>query len=465
MNILRNAFLAALITSFCVTAGMAQEREIDSLMQRAHRIRVFNGNVLVVKEGKTLYHRSFGYARGDKSVRLDTSFVFNIGSIGKEFNGVGIMMLKERGLLKLEDPVAQYLPALPAWAKKISILNLLQYTSGLPDIQWQTIKNDADIMNDMMKITQLNFEPGTAYAYNNSNVFLQRRIIEKVSGMSFHDFVRVNMLVPGGMKNTLVDPDLSLPGMAVSFNNDGVESPRQRSYVMSGWTAPTTRDLYRWNVSLHGYKLISKASVLQILQPWAPNRQSSLGGGEIKDGEILTHYHHGSSSDFEALMHTDLKKDITVILMTNNMNFKVFDIRDAILNILEGKTYKVPRKSLLMVLKKSLDTESLDETLEKYNVLKASAADEVSFEESELNGTGYYLMGKKRYGDAVRVMALNLELFPESANAHDSLAEAWYNAGDHEKALFYYRKALQMDPSNTGAAGAVADLEKELQKK
>jgi CubicO group peptidase (beta-lactamase class C family) len=452
--------LATLVLLSWVSVAKAQNSQIDDLMTKAHNIGLFNGNVLVIQKGKTIYESSFGYADGAKTRQLDKNFLFNIGSIGKEFNGVAIMMLKEQGKLGLDDKVSKYLPELPAWAAKISIKNLLQYTSGLPDVKWQTIKSDADIMNDMKQLTALNSEPGTHYSYNNSNVFLQRRIVEKISGMGFNKFVEQNILLPCQMKASEVDPDMGKANVAVSFNNDRVQSPRQFAYVMTGWTSVTAHDLYQWNQCLHDFKIISKPSILEILKPFAPNKQSSLGGGTIDNGEIITHEHHGSSADFEALMYTDVTKDISVILLTNNMNFKVFDLKDAILNILDHKPYVVPKKSLLTVLRKSLDTQTIEETLVQYDNLKKTQSEVISFEEPELNSIGYFLLGKKRFEDAVKVFELNVKLFPESANAYDSLAEGYYNTGNKALALQNYKKSLSLDPKNNGAKEMIEKIEK-----
>jgi CubicO group peptidase (beta-lactamase class C family) len=114
----------------------AQERktqQIDSLIKTAYELGIFNGNVLVFSKDKTVYEASFGSADAAKKELLTAEFRFNIGSIAKEFNGVAIMMLKEQGKLKLDDKVSKYITNLPAWADKISIKNLLQYTSGLPE--------------------------------------------------------------------------------------------------------------------------------------------------------------------------------------------------------------------------------------------------------------------------------------------------------------------------------------------
>ena len=95
------------------------------------------------------------------------------------------MMLKEQGKLTLDDKISKFLPELPAWANTINVKILLQYTSGLPDVKWSSVKNDGDDLKDLMQLKKLDFEPGSNYAYNNNNVFLQRRIIEKITAIKF----------------------------------------------------------------------------------------------------------------------------------------------------------------------------------------------------------------------------------------------------------------------------------------
>lgn len=279
--------------------------------------------------------------------------------------------------------------------------------------------------------------------------------------MLFHTFVETKMLQPCGMKSSVLDPDLKGAGMAVSFSNDFVQSPRQYHYNMSGWTSVTAQDLYKWTQCLHAFKLINKESFKKILYPFAPNKQSGLGGGSM-DGDIIKeHYHHGSSFDFEAVMYTAPAEDIHIMLLTNNMNSKLFEIKDAIYAILKGKPYKTPKKSLAMALRKTIDTDTIEDILAKYDKLKATQSSDFNFEdEGDLNQLGYTLMGKKRFDEAIRIFELNVNLFPKSGNVYDSLAEAYLNKGDNKRALMYYKKALALDPTNEGAKDIILKLEK-----
>lgn len=460
LTLLSFAFILLAISSS--TAQSTKAKEIDSLMNKAYQLGIFNGSILVVENGKTVYQSEFGYSDADRKTKLTSDYRFNIGSIAKEFNAVGIMMLKEQGKLALDDKVSKYLNSLPSWAEKISVKNLLQYTSGLPDVNWKTVKSDDDILNDLMAVKQLDFEPGTKYAYNNSNVFLQRRIIEKISGVSFQEFVKIKMLQPCGMKTSMVDPDMRGTKIAISFNNDFVEDLRQFSSPMSGWTAVTAKDLYKWTQCLHNFRVINKSSFKEILEPAAANRQSGLGGGFMEGDLVKEHIHDGRGFDFEALMYSQPSEDVTIILLTNNKNFKLYEIKDAVKSILNGTAYKIPKKSVFAALNRKANVLSGEEIISLYNELKSKQPNDFNFEsESELNILGYSLIGSKRIDDAIKIFELNVQAFPKSANVYDSLGEAYFNKGNKKSALLNYKKSLELNPNSSSAKEMIDKIEKE----
>ncbi|OOQ56480.1 serine hydrolase [Mucilaginibacter pedocola] len=439
--------------------GQNKAVTIDSMIQRTNRLGLFSGNILVVDGGKVVYKKCIGYTDAAKTAPLTDKYRFHIGSIAKEFNAVGIMMLQEQGKLSLDDKVSKFLPELPAWAAKVRIKNLLQYTSGIPDVKWKTVKGDADNMADLMKLQQLDFEPGSKYNYNNNNVFLQRRILEKLSGMPFNKFVEEKLLAPAGMKTAIVDPDDNTPLMAKSYTNEGKQG--SLVYPITGWVAVTLEDFYKWEQALENFKLISPASTQVLVTPFAPGRQCGLGGGTMEGGKLVFHKHDGVSLNYQALLVGNSSKARTVILMTNNKQNSVFDIDAAIENILDGKPYSQPKRSILADFQKQLDTLSGEKVLSFYHNLKATKPQLYAFDnESTLNEIGYSLMGDKNIDAAIVVFEYNITLFPNSGNVYDSLGEAYYNKGDKAKALLNYKRSLQLDPTNGGAKTVIEELEK-----
>lgn len=454
-----------LVIAFTFTNLAAQDNKIkliDKLMNSAHQAGIFNGSVLVAENNKIVYQSAFGFSDAKKVNKLTNDYRFNIGSIAKEFNGVAIMMLKEQGKIDLDDKVSKYLTDLPAWADKIKIKNLLQYTSGLPNINWNTIRSDADIFNDLKQVKQLNSEPGTVYDYNNTNVFLQRRIIEKITGVSFQKFVETKILPPCGMKDSIVDPDPKEKNIAVSFNNDYVENPKQFSYVMSGWVSVTARDLLKWSQCVESGKLISRAGFKEILIPFLPNKQSSLGGGKMEGESIVEHVHQGSSSDFEALMYSAPSERISIILLTNNKNSKVYEIKDAVKSILKGEPYKTPKGSIIFLLGKT-DDLTAEKITKFYSDTKTAFPDKYDYnQESDFNLFGYALINKNRVEEAIKLFELNVKNFPDSANDYDSLGEAFFKQGNKKLALANYKKSFELNPQNTAAKEMVKKLEAEI---
>ncbi|UOE52349.1 serine hydrolase [Mucilaginibacter sp. SMC90] len=458
----KHVFLVVALTVLVAGETLAQRTKaanIDTLVQRANKLGLFNGNVLVVDHGKIIYKAAIGYADAGKTIKLTDQYRFHIGSIAKEFNAVGIMMLQEQGKLSLDDKLSKYLPQLPAWADKIRIINLLQYTSGLPDVKWKTVKSDADNMADLMKVDSLDFEPGKKYAYNNNNVFLQRRIIEKITGISFKQFVEDYELKPAGMNTAIVDPVEQDAHVARSYDNTGKADGLV--YPISGWTAVTLDDFYAWANAIDRFKLISPVATREIINGISPGRQSGLGGGSMDNGKMISHIHDGTSLNYQALLVSNAPSGVTIILMTNNKQGNLYSIEKSIEAILANKPYMQVKRSFLDEFSSKLDLMSGDQIISFYNDLKSKRGSEFSFDdENTLNETGYYLMNKKRLADAVTVFEYNTKLFPKSGNVFDSLGEAYYNQGNKPLALMNYKKSLQLDPANDNAKKFITELDR-----
>ena len=118
-------------------------------------------------------------------------------------------------------------------------------------------------------------------------------------------------------------------------------------------------------------------------------------------------------------------------------------------------------KLILEPLYYTLQKKGAAAAIEQYHALKRSHPDDYDFTEPNLNAIGYYLLGKERYDDAIAILELNVELFPESANPYDSLGEAYMRKGDKESAIKNYKKALEINPEMPSAIRALKQLEGE----
>lgn len=431
--------------------------ELDSLLEKAHGLGVFNGNLLVSEKGKIIYKKTIGWADASQKIKLTEDYRFHIGSIAKEFNAFGIMMLKEQGKLNVEDKVSKYLPELPSWAEKISIRNLLQYTSGIPQSHWSEIKGDADNMRYLKTVTTLVFEPGTAYDYNNNDVFLQKRIIEKITGLSYASFVTEQLFRPCGIKNAIIDPTEKDKLVARSYNDQKIQDDLR--WEIDGWPALNVLDFYRWSECINSFGLITPASTKELVTPFSTDDQTGLGHGTLEGKILTTHRHDGTAKNYQALLISNTNTSRTIILMTNNKQGNLDAISKSVQLILEGKPYIPVRKSFVHDFEKQLANMNGEQALALYQKIKLEHPDQYSFDdENTLNQTGYFLLNKKKVGDAITVFTFNTKLFPQSGNVFDSLGEAYYVQGSKSKALEYYIIAFKLDASLESAKKMIREL-------
>lgn len=189
-------FIILLLLSNSASAQSNSNARIDSLMKQYSQDGTFNGNVLVTKNNKVIYNQSFGFTDETKNEKLTADHRFNLGSITKEFSAVALMQLKEQGKLNLTDKVSKFLPELGRWANEVSISHLLNFTSGIPNVNWKKVKTDEDLFNGLMQVDSLNFKPGTEYYYNNNNIFLRQFIVNRITGLPFKVYAEKSIFRP-----------------------------------------------------------------------------------------------------------------------------------------------------------------------------------------------------------------------------------------------------------------------------
>lgn len=419
---------------------------IDSLLQVAHQRGFFNGNALVAEKGKVVYQNGIGYADAGQKKKLSAELRFGIGSISKEFDGTAILLLKEQGKLALNDRLSDYFPDLPEWAEKVTVRHLLQYTSGLPAPDYREVRTDVEIMEYLQKLDRLQFEPGTDYNYNNTNVFLRKRLVERLTGNTYADFLKINVLSPCGLESAVIDPTEITPYMARSFDNHFKQDDFDN--YQSGWLYLTSNDLYRWSECLYSGRLINRAALLELFESFRPNSQSPLGRGFFEDGELKFQYHHGQNDNFEASLYVNPQDDYTVILLTNNRNSNVSDLTSAIDAILRGNPYEIPKKSIEMTIRTEIWYHGFDRGMQVLESIQKNEKDIYDFdnEERELINTAEYLIEKDRIDDGLKVLEYTSTRFPESWMSCAALGEAYLQLGDRSRARLHLNRALKLNP-------------------
>lgn len=317
--------------------------QIDSLMQRSNQMGVFNGNVLVSKNNKIVYQACLGFTDATQTTKLTPDYRFNIGSITKEFSAVALLQLEEQGKLKLTDKVSKFIPELPQWANEIALKHLLNYTSGLPNVNWKKIKNDTDLFEGLKTIDTLDFTPGTQYDYNNNVIFLRQFIIARLTAMPYKTYVEKFLFKPSQMSSTIMTPFEKELNIAKAYTNSLV--PDKADLPITGGTYLTTTDLLKWANRLYTKKIIRKKALYALGQSFdTQNTQSALGEAKYKGQNLLEHLHDGRAGNYEAVLLSDIPESFTIILLSNNYNGKVIEMATAIAAIMKDQKSTLPKK-------------------------------------------------------------------------------------------------------------------------
>jgi CubicO group peptidase (beta-lactamase class C family) len=312
---------------------------IDRYLQDQMRRQKIPGiSLAVARDGKPLYVKSYGVATLEHLVKTTPDTVYQIGSIGKQFTAVAVMMLANEHKLDLDDPLSKYLPEVPASWSKVTLRTMLNHQSGIP--QFTTPQRQLlDLVHDYTDLeliqlasTQpLDFEPGTNVSYSDTGYVLLGFVVNRVSGMFYGDFLQQRVFKPLGMTQTRIisDKDIVLNRASGYERADSGELYNQ-TYVSpalnrtaDGSLYSTVLDLMKWDRALYGDAVLPQA---QLERMWRIDAHRDgqrplyhFGYGFENNrlrGQRLVEY-DGNWQGFQAVMSRYVDKRLTVIVLTN----------------------------------------------------------------------------------------------------------------------------------------------------
>jgi len=257
-----------------------------------------SGSVTALARGDTI---DVGFERapnagGDGS--LGTDSIFYVGSIAKQFVAACVAFLERDGAIDLEDPISRYVPGLPGWGDRVSIRHLVHHTGGVrerqrsgPGVPVDGVQawGNADLLDDLRRVAELDFEPGSRYGYSNRGYLLLAEIVGAASGETLPGLARERIFEPLGMTDTFFRADESrLPDRAVrghfEAEDGGVyEEPARFHAVGAGGLWTTVADLATWSANFDDDRLTGG---------WLPERLTTRG--TLDDGTPI-HYAWGLS--------------------------------------------------------------------------------------------------------------------------------------------------------------------------
>jgi CubicO group peptidase (beta-lactamase class C family) len=237
----------------------------------------------VAREGKLLYAKGYGLANIEQNVPVTPDSVFDIGSTSKQFSASSILLLEKQGKLSVNDDARKYIPELPSYGKRITILNLLNHTSGLRDylalfelsgVNVDNVTTDEEALALVVRQRGLDFDPGSEWLYSNTGFFLLSTIVKRVSGQSLREFAAANIFQPLAMTHTVYRDShtLLIPNRALAY--DPVEKSSSFTLDVSyfeqtgdGAVHTTVGDLLKWDENFYTAQVGGKPFLAELQAP------------------------------------------------------------------------------------------------------------------------------------------------------------------------------------------------------
>mgnify|MGYP006131236769 CR=1 FL=1 len=336
--------------SFKVLENDKRKRKINSFFKNKFSKNQFNGNILFAENGNIISQKSFGYSNLRKRELLTENHSFQLASVSKPFTSLAILQLIEKKKINLLDSIQKFFPEFPY--EGITIHQLLSHRSGMsqythfcdaPDSIWPdksiTINNN-DVINIISKIVPLiNYKPDHKYYYCNTNYLLLASIVEKVSGLSFKQYMKKHIFNPSGMYNSIIYDrtnfeELILPAQGYE-NKTPWEDVYLNGVVGDKGVYSTTEDLLRFDRALEKNIFISDSLKKLAFSKMNKDRNGNKNYGygfrlkeHKKYGKIV--YHTGWWKGFRSYFIKVVDKNQTIIVLNNVKRGRFLNIDELI---------------------------------------------------------------------------------------------------------------------------------------
>lgn len=444
------------------------ERDIPGLLQQAD---VPGLSIALIHHGKIVWTGAFGIANVKTQKPVTKTTVFEAASLSKPVFAYGVMKLVDKGMLNLDTPLNKYL------GNNYDVINddrinlitarhVLSHTSGFPN--WRG--------NDDSKDLRIHFTPGSKWSYSGEGLVYLSKVVEKITGISFEDYMQQEVLRPLGMTSSSYiwqDRYDTLKAYRHDMLGEftGRNQPEDRDTTRAPHTpvretgnaaaslVTTAEDYARFIIAVMDGKGLKRSTWEQMLTPQVrvtpkyPPIAWGLGWGLETMDEGKYFWHWGDNGDAKAYITAFLPKKDAVVYFADGSNGLAFTkeiLADALgggdhpaVNNLDYERYNSPSRLLL----KSILAKGATPSLNEYKQRRLQDSTQ-RINEDKMNTMGYTLMQKKRLKDAIEVFRQNTEDFPNSWNVWDSLAEAYANDGEKDLAIKNYERSIQLNPDS-----------------
>jgi CubicO group peptidase (beta-lactamase class C family) len=311
---------------------MSLETAVDAYLQPFVETGNFSGAILLARQGETLLARGYGMANYELEAPNTPSTRFHIASVSKPFTALAVLLLVERGALRLGDFLATYVPTVPG-ADRVTIDHLLTHTSGIPDINGSPFYEDltrlpqtpdslAGRLCAWLQESEMSAAPAS-YRYSNSNYLLLALILELVSGRTYGDVLASELFEPLGMHDTLHDgrSERLIPNRAAGYIPEGRDGVANAPFLDwssktgNGSLVSTVEDLARFHAGLVQERLLAHLQLRDRVRSGSGNRYGWFARTSATGPSLAA---NGRSPGFTASMEAVERDEGLIVVVSNS---------------------------------------------------------------------------------------------------------------------------------------------------
>ena len=303
---------------------------MDRFVNEFVRVNDFSAAVRITYKGDILYQCFKGCSDYENNLPFSEKSLFNFYSLSKPFCAIGLMKLKDKGMIDIDSHPGKYIPEAKGFDEKVTIRQILHHTSGLPDfVQTEgyrekypyTPGKDPRFYLEKLTGFPMFFAPGCGAKYTNANFVICALAIENITGLKYADYMRREVFAPLGMETALVDCE----GLEVANRVKGYEvregKPRYVGNTLewmlgAGDILGTLDDVYCLNRAIKNASMLKKETWEEILTP-SPLNKMGMGCTISRWHDKYRIRHNGGSLGFRTY-HVQLPEDdFDIILLSN----------------------------------------------------------------------------------------------------------------------------------------------------
>jgi len=340
---LKSLILTLLCASIYTACSLNRQDPVDQLFH-AYQHNQPGAAVMVIHHGQVILNRNYGLADLEHHIAVTDSTNFRLASVTKAFTAMAILQLMDQHKLDFSTHLVDLFPAFPAYGDSITYGQLLHHMSGLIDYE-ELIPDtataplmDQDVLDLLMNQDSTYFPPGSDYRYSNGGYAVLALTVERLSGLSYAEYLKQHIFEPLGMRGSLayVKGEPTFHNRALGYNVDGQivafsDQSMTSAILGDGGVYASLNDMYKWDQSLYGTQLISQAYLDSGFTPWLENYGCGWRIEDYRGKKRISHT--GSTCGFRNDFQRFPEDEFSVIVLTNRREPGVQPLAEALTDI------------------------------------------------------------------------------------------------------------------------------------